>query len=245
MIGRNVRYLQNGVKELFQSEEIVEYCTVTVTENNVVLQLLVAYNYTMQACVEGALDCIKQRTQTSLLHAGKPTHFWKNATKDFRIKEGIPLGITWRPRPQAWETLQQHAAGFLRLSSALTKLSMYLLNVKSSLSCLVSTAWSRMDYCVIDLLKAPSWRTSIVSKPHFVSKCSASPSNARSKCKISSHLLFNSFSKTCHVLRATSQECWKKSLECTRMTHMTTIWSLNHQSPHSRSCTAAGSWKRC
>jgi len=40
----------------------------------------------MQARVEGAIDCVKQHSQTSLLHANKPTRFWDDATKDFSIK---------------------------------------------------------------------------------------------------------------------------------------------------------------
>ena len=105
-----------------------------------------------------------------------------------------------------------------RLSSALTKPLPYLSEAKSSLNCLMSTTWSRMDHVVIVSLKA---RTSIVTQPHLASGCSASPSNARSKCKISSHILFNSktrhvdpsclqrpvMSKTRHVLRTTRQQC--------------------------------------
>jgi len=93
----------DGAKE-FQSEEIREYCA----DNNVVLQLVVAYNHTMQARVEGAigcveiiidlpfgfpinniisLGCVKQHSRTSLLHANKPTRFWDDATKDFSIKK--------------------------------------------------------------------------------------------------------------------------------------------------------------
>ena len=41
----------------------------------------------MQDRVEGAIGCIKQHSRTSLLHAGKPTRFWDEATKDFRIKK--------------------------------------------------------------------------------------------------------------------------------------------------------------
>jgi len=52
-----------------------------------VLQLVVAYNHTMQARVEGAIGCVKQHSRTSLLHANKPTRFWDDATKDFSIKK--------------------------------------------------------------------------------------------------------------------------------------------------------------
>jgi len=60
-----------------------EYCA----QNNVVLQLVVAYNHTMQARVEGAIGCGKQHSRTSLFHANKPTRFWDDATKDFSIKK--------------------------------------------------------------------------------------------------------------------------------------------------------------
>ena len=81
--GKTIRYLRiDGAKE-FQSKEIKEYCA----ENDVVLQLVVAYNHTMQARVEGAIGCIKQHSRTSLLHAGKPTRFWDDTTKDFGIKK--------------------------------------------------------------------------------------------------------------------------------------------------------------
>ena len=50
---------------------------------------------------------------------------------------------------------------------------------------------------MIVLLKV---RTSIVTLPHLASGCSVSPSNARSKCKISSPILSNSLTKTRRVL---------------------------------------------
>jgi len=72
----------NGDEEC-QSDKIKEYCA----DNDVVLQLAVAYNHTMQTCAEGAIGCVKQHSQTSLLHANKPTRFWDDATKDFSIKK--------------------------------------------------------------------------------------------------------------------------------------------------------------
>ena len=51
LTGRKIRYLRiDGTKE-FQSDEVKAYCA----ENDVVLQLVVAYNHTMQARVEGAI----------------------------------------------------------------------------------------------------------------------------------------------------------------------------------------------
>jgi len=67
----------------FQSEEIRQYCA----DNDVVLQLVVAHNHTMQARVEGAIGCVKQHNCTALLHANEPTRFWDDATKDFSIKK--------------------------------------------------------------------------------------------------------------------------------------------------------------
>ena len=43
--GRKIRYLRIDGAEEFQSDEIKEYCA----DNDVVLQLVVAYNHTMQA----------------------------------------------------------------------------------------------------------------------------------------------------------------------------------------------------
>jgi len=85
LTGRKICYLRiDGAKE-FQSEEIKEYCA----ENDVVLQLVVESNHTMQARVEGTIGCVKlQHSRTFLLYAGKPTRFWDDATKDFSIKKG-------------------------------------------------------------------------------------------------------------------------------------------------------------
>jgi len=96
----------DGAKE-FQSEEIVDYCA----ENGVVLQLVVANNHTIQARVEGATaaGCIKQHSRTSLLHAGKPTRFWDDASKGFGIKKVF----LWAS-PDARGKPRPHAAGFLR-----------------------------------------------------------------------------------------------------------------------------------
>ena len=41
----------------------------------------------MQARVDGAIGCVKQHSQTSLLHANKPTRLWDDATKDFSVKK--------------------------------------------------------------------------------------------------------------------------------------------------------------
>jgi len=75
--GRKMCYLRiDGAKE-FQSDKIKEYCA----DNDVALQLVIAYNHTMQARVEGEIGCVKQHSRTSLLHANKPTRFWDDATK--------------------------------------------------------------------------------------------------------------------------------------------------------------------
>ena len=102
-----------------------------------------------------------------------------------------------------------------RLSSAFTKPLPYLSEAQLSLNCLVSTVWSRTDHLVIILLTE---NTSIVTQPHLASGCSASTSNARSKCKpeISNHILFNFFSKIRHVSCATRQQCQN---QCSNMMH--------------------------
>jgi len=90
-----------------------------------------------------------------------------------------------------------------RLSSAPTKQLPCLSAAESLLNCLESTVWSRTDHLVIVSLKV---HISIATLPHLASGCSASPSNARSRSKISSPILPNSVSKTRHVLRATHQQ---------------------------------------
>ena len=78
-----------------------------------------------------------------------------------------------------------------RLFSALKKPLQYLSEADSSQNCLVSTAWSRTDHLVIVSFKA-HWHTSTVTQSHLASGCSASPSNARSKCKVWSPILSTS-----------------------------------------------------
>ena len=58
LTGRNIRFLRIGGTKEFQSKEIRQYCT----DNDVVLQLVEAYNHTMQARVEGAIGCVKQNS---------------------------------------------------------------------------------------------------------------------------------------------------------------------------------------
>ena len=81
-----IRYLRIDSAKEFQSDKTKEYCA----QNDVVLQLVVAYNHTMQTRVEGAIGCIKQHSRTSFLHANKPSRFWSDATKDVNIKKIYP-----------------------------------------------------------------------------------------------------------------------------------------------------------
>jgi len=67
----NGSYLRIDSAKEFQSDEIKEYCA----ENDVMLQLVVAYNHTMQACVKGAIGCVQQHSRTFLLHSNKPPRF--------------------------------------------------------------------------------------------------------------------------------------------------------------------------
>jgi len=192
--GKKIRYLRiDGAKE-FQSDGIQEYCA----DNDSVLQLVVIYNHTMQARVEGAIGCVKQDSRTSLLHANKPTRFWDDATKDFSINK-VYLGL----QQILAASFRHPTIAYNRLSSAPTKLLPYLSAAESLFNYLESTAWSRTDHLVIVSLKV---RISIVTLPHLSSGCSASPSNARLRYKISSPILSNSLSKTRHVLRAIRQQ---------------------------------------
>ena len=155
----------------------------------VVLQLVVAYNHTMQARVEGAIGCVKQHSRTSLLHANKPTRFWDDATKDFSIKKVYLWASTdTRGKLQTPHDRMQPAC------SAPTKQLPYLSAAESLLNCLET----RTDYLVIVSLKV---RISVVTLPHLASGCLASTSNARLRYKILSPILY-SLSKTRHVLGA-------------------------------------------
>ena len=56
LTGRNICYLRTDGSKEFESEEIKECCA----ENDVLLQLVVTYNHTIQARVEGAIGCVTQ-----------------------------------------------------------------------------------------------------------------------------------------------------------------------------------------
>ena len=211
LTGRKIRYLRiDGAKE-FESNIIREYCA----DNNVVPQLVVAYNHTMQARVEGAIGCVKQHSRTSFLHANKPTRFWDDATKDFSIKKVYLWAST-----ELTASFRHPTIACSRLSSAPKKQLPYLSVPESFRNCLENTAWSRTDPLVIVSLKV---RISIVTLLHLASGCSASPCNARLRYKISSPILANSLSKTRHVLRAICQQVCKKCLKCTKKMHVTTV----------------------
>ena len=81
--GKAPRFLRvDGAKE-FVSDEIVTFCTSEKT----ILQVVVAYNYTMQARVEGAIGYVKQHSRVSMLAANVPTRWWPQATTDFVNKK--------------------------------------------------------------------------------------------------------------------------------------------------------------
>jgi len=58
---------------------MVDFCN----ENDIILQPVVAYNYTMQCCVEGAIGYSKQHSRVALVCANVPTRFWPDGTVDF------------------------------------------------------------------------------------------------------------------------------------------------------------------
>ena len=81
--GKAPRYLRvDGAKE-FVSDEMVAFCT----PEKIILQVVVAYNHTMQARVEGAIGYVKQNSRVSMLAANVPTRWWSQATTDFVIKK--------------------------------------------------------------------------------------------------------------------------------------------------------------
>ena len=69
----------------FVSDEMVAFCT---TEK-IVLQVVVTYNHTMQAKVEGAIGYVKQHSRVSMLAANVPTRWWPQATTDFVTKKNF------------------------------------------------------------------------------------------------------------------------------------------------------------
>ena len=54
-------------------------------DNNIILQVSVAYNHTMQARIEGAIGCSKQHSRDALVCADM--RFWSDAMLDFTCKK--------------------------------------------------------------------------------------------------------------------------------------------------------------
>jgi hypothetical protein len=67
----------------FVSDEMVTFCT----SEKIILQVVVAFNHTMQARVEGAIGYVKQHSRVSMLAANVPTRWWPQATTDFVNKK--------------------------------------------------------------------------------------------------------------------------------------------------------------
>ncbi len=83
--GKAPRYLRvDGAKE-FVSDEMVAFCTA----EKIVLQVVVSYNHTMQARVEGAIVYVKQHSRVSMLAANVPTGWCPQATTDFVTKKNF------------------------------------------------------------------------------------------------------------------------------------------------------------
>ena len=81
--GRKPKYLRvDGAKE-FVSEDIQKYCD----DNHIVLQIVVAYNHTMQARVESAIGYVKQHSRISMTRANMPTRWWPAASTCFVIQK--------------------------------------------------------------------------------------------------------------------------------------------------------------
>ncbi len=73
--GKAQRFLRvDGAKE-FVSDEMVTFCT----SEKIILQLVVAYNHTMQTRVEDAIGYVKQHVRVSMLAANVPTRWWPHA----------------------------------------------------------------------------------------------------------------------------------------------------------------------
>jgi hypothetical protein len=64
---------------------MVTFCT----SEKIILQVVVAYNHTMQARVEGAIGYVKQHGRVSMLAANVPTRWWPQATTDFINKKNF------------------------------------------------------------------------------------------------------------------------------------------------------------
>ena len=83
--GKAPRFLRvDGAKE-FVSDEMVTFCT----SEKIILQVVVAYNHTMQARIEGAIGYVKQHGRVSMLAANVPTRWWPQATTDFINKKNF------------------------------------------------------------------------------------------------------------------------------------------------------------
>ncbi len=92
--GKAPRYLRvDGAKE-FVSDEMVAFCTA----EKIVLQVVVAYNHTMQARVEGAIDYVKQHSRVSMLAAnavrGPISHIFTSTYENFLQTAGLQDGAS-------------------------------------------------------------------------------------------------------------------------------------------------------
>jgi len=91
--GRKIRYLRMDCAKEFQSDEIENY----YADNDVVLQLVVTYNHTMQSRVEGAIGCSKQHqsdiyASTHVYHAHRYLSLSSNQLTS--VPEGVFNGLT-------------------------------------------------------------------------------------------------------------------------------------------------------
>ena len=110
--GKAPRYLRvDGAKE-FVSDEMIAFCTA----EKIVLQVVVAYNHTMQARVEGAIGYVKQHSRVSMLAANVPTRWWPQATTDFVTKKNF-LSVLDQCIMSAHNSPPTHAAGIRRHAS--------------------------------------------------------------------------------------------------------------------------------
>jgi hypothetical protein len=115
--GKAPRFLRvDGAKE-FVSDEMVTFCT----SEKIILQVVVAYNHTMQARVEGAIGYVKQHGRVSMLAANVPTRWWPQRPPTSSTRK-ISFGI----RPTRKDLSPRRTSVCDRHLLALEQLSRYL-----------------------------------------------------------------------------------------------------------------------
>jgi len=119
-----------------------------------------------------------------ILHTNKATRFWDDATMDFSVKKQF-----------LWASLDTRS----KLETPHDRMQPAFFSTYKTVNVLFRCQVIAQLFCEYCLVKNGSFgdcslkvHTSTLTQPHLATGSSASPSNARSNCNISSHILFES-----------------------------------------------------